>query len=170
MNYLTVEENKIEVTPIYPHLFNYDEHIDLVDDVFTQHENFDLILLELDTDLPRKIFWDIVEGKWEGNKSIYYYIALYLAREVNLKILERINREKSEVIGLFSFFIEGLQRKALYNFIIRQISIELFIKKLIMNFTYLQCPICNTSGFYKKTLGRRRINCKHCNFSLNYIY
>ena len=74
MNYLTVEENKIEVTPIYPHLFNYDEHIDLVDDVFTQHENFDLILLELDTDLPRKIFWDIVEGKWEGNKSIYYYI------------------------------------------------------------------------------------------------
>ena len=167
MNYLTVEENKIKVVPIYPPLYDYNEHIDLVDEVFTRHENFDFLLLELDIELPRRIFWEIVEGRWEGKKSIYYYLALYCAREINLKILERINGIRSEVKDLFSVVLEELQCKILYKFIIKQLSIQLFIKKLIRNFTFLQCPICWTSNFYKKTLADGKIRCKRCNYSLN---
>ena len=165
--YLTIEENKIKIAPIYPHLYHYDDHVDIVDEVFARHENFDFILLELNPNLPRKIFWDIVEGRWDGNKSVYYYLALYLAREANLKIFERIYRSESELLDLFSFILEGLHRKALYIFITKQLSIQLFIKKWVMDFIYLQCPICKTSSFYKKSLGNRRLKCKCCKFSLN---
>src|SRR5271157_1292213 len=76
------------INPILPELYDYNSYKEKINDYFNSTmDDLGRVSHGIDKSRPRKIFWAIVNGTWQGEDDIYVRITFHVAYEINNYIL-----------------------------------------------------------------------------------